>query len=95
MHVTWTQDEDGNGWTGEAKFWDDGGTCILPIHSIHLRQAMPLGAIYVAVDENAAGGWAMTTFDGAGLTERDLQWAAAWAVEPLKRKRELARKFST
>lgn len=95
MSVLWTEDEDGNGWTGEATFWTDGNTKEAPTHTIGLRQGQPLGSIHVFTDEFAHGFWSTTSFEGVGLTERDLQWAAAYAAEPLERKRKIARRFST
>jgi hypothetical protein len=91
MQVCWTEDADGLGWTGDAVFWTDGNTREPPDHTLSLRQGMPLGSISLAVDEISHGAWAYTHFEGAGLTERDLQWAAAYASEALKRKRELSR----
>lgn len=90
MMVTWVEDADSNGWTGEATFWIDGNTPQPPAHTIILRQGQPLGLIFVATDETAHGSWSMTSFEGAGLTERDLQWAAAYAMEALKRKRAMS-----
>lgn len=95
MSVRWVEDDDGNGWTGEATFWTDGNTKEPPEHTICLRQGQPLGSIHVLVDECGHGSWSMTSFEGAGLTERDLQWAAAYAMEPLQQKRRIAKQFST
>jgi hypothetical protein len=88
MQVSWTEDEDGNGYTGKAVYWADGNTIIPPEHEIHVRQSIPLGMIYTDVDGFDYGCWASTKFEGVTITERDLQWAAAWASEALKRKRE-------
>jgi hypothetical protein len=90
MLVNWSEDEDGNGWTGKVTFWKDGNTQEPSDHAISLRQTIPLGAISVVVDECCgAGCWAMTRLDGVGITERDLQWAAAYALEALLRKRSV------
>jgi hypothetical protein len=89
MSVNWTEDDDQNGWTGSVTFWIDGNTENPPKHTINIRQANPLGSIVVFVDEFESGCWAMTSFDGSGITERDLQWAAAYSMEALKRKRLL------
>jgi hypothetical protein len=71
---------DGNGWTGVTQVWLDGNTKEGVEHIIHLRQDMPLGSIHVDVE-------------GVGLTERDLQWAALYASEVLKRKNDLLKKM--
>lgn len=90
MNVTWTEDADSNGWTGEATFWADANTPQPPAHRINLRQGQPLGSISVTTDGTEHGAWSMTSFEGTGLTERDLQWAAAYAMETLKRKRNFS-----
>lgn len=95
MSVSWTEDDDGNGWTGEAAFWTDGNTKEPPAHEISLRQGQPLGSIHIATDPFDHGCWSMASFEGAGLTERDLQWAAVYAAEALQRKRAVARRSST
>ena len=89
MNVNWIEDPDLNGWTGEATFWTDGNTPQPPAHTINLRQGQPLGSISIMTDGTEHSAWSMTSFDGAGLTERDLQWAAAYAMEALKRKRAM------
>jgi hypothetical protein len=93
MSVHWTEDEDGNGWTGVTQVWLDGNTKEGDEHIIHLRQGMPLGSIHVDVDECSHGAWAFSSFEGTGLTERDLQWAALYASEVLKRKNDLLKKM--
>jgi len=94
LQITWTEDEDQNGWSGEAKIWTDGNT-LKPCgnHTVTLRQGMPLGGIYVDVDGSSHGCWSGGSFEGAGLTERDLQWAALYAVEAIKRKEEFLLQF--
>ena len=86
--VCWTEDEDGNGWSGVCKVWLDGNTKKDREHTIGLRQTLPLGSISVSVDGSSHGAWAFSSFEGVGLTERDLQWAALYASETLKRKNE-------
>lgn len=77
--VLWTEDEDGNGWSGQACIWQSGSDHDAREHTISLRQGIPLGRIYLLVDECSHGCWASTSFEGTGLAERDLQWAAAFA----------------
>ena len=88
MTTTWTEDEDGLGWTGSAFLWKDGSTKESGLHEISVRQTTPLGGISAYVDPVSHGAWAMTKFEGTVLTERDLQWAAAWASAEIKRKQE-------
>ena len=38
------------------------------------------------VDEASHGAWSFNSFEGVGITERDLQWAGLYAVEAIKRK---------
>ena len=87
--VNWAECEDGLGWSGL--------TYVVPrphtnskSHTVSLRQTIPLGVIVVTVDECAGGCWATAQFEGVGLTERDLQWAALYAMEAIKRKEEAA-----
>jgi len=87
--VYWTEDEDGNGWTGFLSVWDDPNSRREASHEIHLRQGSPLGNIYIDVDPVSGGAWAFSSFEGHGITERDLEWAALYAVEALKRKWDL------
>lgn len=87
--ITWTEDEDGLGWKGQLTFWKDPDTRDdNSAYDVEIRQGMPLGYITVLVEPSLYGCWSMTGFEGVGITERDLQWAAAFAVEALKRKRE-------
>jgi hypothetical protein len=91
--VGWWQDEDQNGWAGVAQLWNDGKTKVGEEHHIHLRQGQPLGGIYIEVDEVAqAGCWSMASFEGAGITERDLQWATLFAREAIQRKMDFLQK---
>lgn len=88
MQVRWDEYEDGLGWKGTVTFWTDGNSRESAIHEIELRQSTPLGGIYASVDAVSHGCWASTKFEGTVLTERDLQWAAAWAAVEIRRKRE-------
>lgn len=88
MQTVWTEDQDFLGWTGSAKIWPSSDECNPDWHEISLRQTTPLGGISAMVDPISHGCWASTNFEGTVLTERDLQWAAAWASAEIKRKRE-------
>ena len=87
--VNWIEDRDFLGWRGVAS------VLTRPhkeseLHTVSVRQTIPLGLIVVTVDECAGGCWATAKFEGVGLTERDLQWAALYAMEAIKRKEEAA-----
>jgi hypothetical protein len=85
--IRWVEDDDQSGWTGFARLWSNSTAMKGEEHQISLRQGQPLGSIYVEVDEAAqAGCWSMATIEGAGLTERDLQWATLFAREAIQRK---------
>lgn len=88
MSTFWTEDEDGLGWTGSVKIWTGASSCDSDLHRIEVRQTTPLGGISAYVDPVSHGAWAYARFEGTVLTERDLQWAAAWAMAEIKRKRE-------
>lgn len=88
MATLWTEDEDSLGWTGAARIWKDQDSCDPVRYEISLRQTTPLGGINAMVDPFSHGAWASTRFEGTVLTERDLQWAAAWAAVEIRRKRE-------
>lgn len=88
MQTVWVEDEHGRGWTGSVKIWSDGNTNDSDLHEMSLRQSSPLGGIYAMVDSNSHGAWASIQFEGTGISERDLQWAAAWAAVEIRRKRE-------
>jgi len=87
LTISWTEDMDGNGWTGVAKIWLDGNTLDnSPSHTVSVGQGTPLGSVHVMVDEASHGAWSFNSFEGVGITERDLQWAGLYAVEAIKRK---------
>ena len=88
MTTIWTEDVDGLGWTGSCFTWIDGNTKESGLNEISVRQTTPLGGIHAYVDPISHGAWASTRFEGTVLTERDLQWAAAWASAEIKRKKE-------
>lgn len=79
LWVIWTEDEDGHGYIGVMKKWLDGDTCEDQENTITIRQTMPLGLILVEFEPCKGGCWKSARWEGATLTERDLQWATAWA----------------
>ena len=83
--VRWTEDEDGLGWEGIAqKFAEEGK--VGNVHTVSLRQTLPIGGIVVTFDGSVGGYWKTARFEGTRLDERDLQWATAWAVLALEDK---------
>lgn len=88
LQVFWRENEDGLRWRGEATLWLDEDRSDPGVHVIEVGQTLPLGGIHAFVDPSSHGAWAMTRFEGTGITERDLQWAAAWGAVEIKRKRE-------
>jgi hypothetical protein len=95
LHVCWEEDDDGLGWSGKCVIWNDGNTKVncQREHTVTVRQTIPLGGITVTFDGCAGGSWAYQTFEGHTLTERDLEWAACWALLALKDKHRLAPDF--
>jgi hypothetical protein len=94
LQIYWKEDADQCGWTGKAEIWTDGKT-LQPCgnHTVTLRQGTPLGSISISVDEFSHGAWSYGSLEGAGITERDLQWAGLYAVESIKRKELLEKSF--
>lgn len=91
MVVTWHPCEGGRGWEGKAAVFKDGSGPIAEGHVIHVTQSCPLGRVFISLDPHAAGAWSFYDFEGTGISERDLQWATAWAAEGIRRKREAFR----
>jgi hypothetical protein len=81
--VTYKQDDDGHGYDGQCSTWPDDRAPSCE-HTLSVRQSAPLGSIVVMLDANPAGSWATGEFEGAGIAERDLQWAALWAAQAIK-----------
>jgi hypothetical protein len=75
----WYKDEDGLGWKGHLCFFDKNEK-LCDKHCISLRQTIPLGQISVSLDPCKGGAWKWNSFEGTGITERDLQWAMSWAM---------------
>lgn len=86
LQVKWEPDEDGRGWAGHCTFYSmraEGDERVVASgYSVHIGQTIPLGSIYVNLDRHVS-----ETFDGTGLTERDLYWATVWAATAIKNKR--------
>jgi hypothetical protein len=76
--VHWKPDADGHGYKGFASWHDDIGE--KEGHVISIRQTQPLGMISIDFDQCNGGAWRFHSFEGTGITERDLQWAMAWAA---------------
>lgn len=88
MTVVWTRNEDQTLWIGECTIWKDSNTKGCDQHLIEISQGTPLGSISVSIDPVTCGAWAMTSFPGYTITERDLFWASLWAVQCIRRKHE-------
>jgi hypothetical protein len=84
--ITWDENEDKLGWTGTTTEWTDKNTKTNKQHVVNLYQTTPIGGICVDIDQMSVGTWSFGSFEGTGLTERDLQWAALYTIEAIKRK---------
>jgi hypothetical protein len=80
LQIHWQMDEDEHGYHGDCFIWEDSRTKGCDKHKISIRQSMPLGLISVILDECTGGAWKSARFEGHTITERDLLWAACWAV---------------
>ena len=89
LTIKW--EESGMGWIGKCSIWKDGNTKVdcKEEHIVEISQSMPLGIITVMFDGFAGGCWKYQTFAGHGITERDLEWAAAWSLLALEAKHKL------
>ncbi len=87
--VNYERDEDELGYEGTVTLWKDGNTRLCK-HRVSIRQGSPLGKILITLDAFEHGAWAMTDFEGVGITERDLQWAAAWAAMAIQNRHGIA-----
>jgi len=87
LQIMWVADEDSHGWKGQCTVWKDRKDKIAEGHIVSLRQGQPLGSISVNLDECKGGAWVFHSFEGTGITERDLQWATAWAAIAIRDKR--------
>ena len=96
LTIHWSECDDGMGWHGKCQLWNDENNTKVNCkreHTVNLRQTMPLGGISVTFDECDGGVWKMANFEGHTLTERDLEWAACWAVLALEDKHKRAPAF--
>lgn len=81
LQIHWEEFEDKLGWHGNCVIWKSKNEKEKCEHEISLRQTMPLGFINVVFDEHpGAGTWAYSSFEGHGITERDLFWANCYAA---------------
>lgn len=77
--ISWEQDKDGLGYTGIVRKWLEKDKTPTDNNVITLRQTIPLGRICVQFQPCKGGCWKSAHWEGTTLTERDLQWATAWA----------------
>lgn len=85
--VRWERDEDEMGAKGIAMIFKTPNEKEERTYTISIRQTLPLGLICFELDGCIGGAWQFGTIDGAGLTERDLQWATAWGALAIKDKK--------
>ena len=88
LTIRWEENENGNGWTGKCTIWKDGDTKVncQEEHIVEVLQTIPIGGITVVFDGFSGGCFRYQTFSGSGITERDLEWAACWALLALEAK---------
>lgn len=91
VSVQWKRDGawGGGGWTGKVVLWHSGSDRDEHEHTVSIGQGCPLGSVSLYFDSVGYGAWEMASIDGAGITERDLQWATLWAVLALKSRRRM------
>ena len=82
LSVYW--EETDMGFDGICSLWRKGEK--LCEHKISISRGRPIGNLFVTLDNVGYGCWAMVSFKADTLTERDLQWATAWAVQAIERK---------
>lgn len=75
------------GYKGTLTLWRSGNEKDEKTHEVLIGQGAPLGAVTVMFDQAGYGVWETASFEGVGVTERDLQWATAWAVLAFKSRR--------
>ena len=84
-NFAYKRDDDELGYTAKVSVWLDDLRADCG-HSLEVRQGSPIGQIYLILDDCGHGCWSMGDIEGVGITERDLQWAALWAIEAIRRK---------
>lgn len=80
--VHWEASTVGRGYIGKSECANAG--CIE--HILHFHEGQPLGNRLLQLDDCTYGCWASMELPGLGITEQDLQWATAWALQALNHK---------
>lgn len=83
-------DDDGHGYHGHSAIWENGNEKTNCEHTLSIRQGSPLGSLHVTLDCITYGAWATAQMPGVEITERDLYWAALWAVQAIKHRHTVA-----
>ena len=91
MTILWEEDDSWacGGFKGTLSMWLSGSEKDPHEHTVRIGQGSPIGRVYVTFDDFSHGAWRFTSFEGVGVTERDLQWATLWAAEALRSRRAL------
>ena len=87
--IIWQADSSwgGGGWQGTLTVWLSESEKDPHTHTVVIGQGAPLGSVTIMFDSVGHGAWEIASFEGVGVTERDLQWATLWAVLALKSRR--------
>lgn len=87
--IIWRKDSSwgGGGWQGTLSLWRSANEKDPHEHTVCIGQGAPLGSVTIMFDSVGYGAWEIASFEGVGVTERDLQWATLWAVLALKSRR--------
>lgn len=80
--VHWAISDSGRGYHGKIEC---ANKCI-ENHILDFHEGQPLGNRFLTLDAFGYGCWASMELPGFEITEQDLQWATAWALEALKHK---------
>lgn len=89
FYINWAKSELGNGMQGTLTLWHGPNDKDENTHQISLIQSCPLGTISIDFDVGNGGAWDFASFEGASITERDLQWATLWAALSLRARRSV------
>lgn len=79
-------DFSGSCWRAQISCWTDSSTQEQETHTLVIGQSLPLGKIWFQLDPVGPGCLASGEFPGVSIDERDLQWAAHWALAAIKHK---------
>lgn len=79
--VVWIRDDDELGVTGTMTIMQENYYDCDKTEEICLRQSSPLTGLFISFAAFEHGAWQFTDIPIEGLTERDLHWATAWAVQ--------------